>query len=474
MPLPWRVFIRRYSWRAFGGDAAGGLVAALIALPYGLAIASLMGLPPILGLVTSIVASPICVLFGRNPVLIGGVSSVTVPFIAAAAARQGIAGAAKVCICAAIIMMGFCVLRLGRYVSRVPHPVVAGFSCGIGGMMVISQLPAIFALRPPTGGWDPTMLGQLFQVVGKIADARVIPAVMALLVVAVATRIAFLSPRGPAPLCGVIVAIAVAKIFGWHEKEIGEIPLQIPAFIGFRWLPTDFLTVLPEAFGLAFVSSVNLLITSRVVTHFRGRQQHFKKHDADMELGAYGIANLIAGSFGAPTCVGIPARSIANVQCGGSTRLSNLMHGVFLFAFLVLGARFIAQIPIAALAAVTAWTGARLLEWSTWRRLPHMRRVDAAAFISTAFAVLVVNAIAAVAIGCSFYVLREILKQLSAATGWNPFYLFRNSRMCSALPSTAAAAAAASPSSERRDGAESTKLTGHSITSKSKNSKEGV
>jgi SulP family sulfate permease len=132
-----------------------------------------------------------------------------------------------------------------------------------------------------------------------------------------------------------------------------------------------------------------------------------KQRDADTELGAYGIANLVAGTFGAPTSVGIPARSLANVQSGGSTRISNLLHAVFLLAFLLLGTSFIAQIPMAALAGVTAWTGARLLDWSTWRRLRKMRRVDSVAFASTAFAVLVVNAVAAVALGCSWYVLRH-------------------------------------------------------------------
>ena len=66
---------------------SGGAIASLIALPYGLAMASLMGLPPVLGVYTSIISSPFCALLGRNPVLIGGTSSVTVPFIAAAAMR---------------------------------------------------------------------------------------------------------------------------------------------------------------------------------------------------------------------------------------------------------------------------------------------------------------------------------------------------------------------------------------------------
>src|SRR4051794_1347310 len=186
MPWRWRGF-QKYRWGACGGDLAGGFVAALIALPYGVALASLMGLPPLLGVLTSIIAAPVCALFGRNPVLIGGVSAVTIPFIASAVAQQGIAGAAKVCISAGIVMMGFCVLRLGRHISRVPQPVVVGFSCGIGSMMVISQLPAMFALRPGKAGWDPTMLGRLFEVIGGIGNARMIPTVLAVLVIGVAT-----------------------------------------------------------------------------------------------------------------------------------------------------------------------------------------------------------------------------------------------------------------------------------------------
>ena len=409
--------LRGYNGRRFAGDAAGGLIAALIALPYGLAMASLMGLPPVLGVFTSLITAPFCALLGRNPVLIGGTSSVTVPFIAAAVRHQGIAGAAKVCIAASIVMLIFSVLRLGRHVSKVPHAVLAGFSCGIGGMMIISQLRTMLGLRAPQGGWHESMLGQLLQVASNILRMQPIPALLGLVVIVIATVAVFLLPRSPAPLFGVIVAVLIARTFGLHEKEVGALPLTIPPFAGFGWAPSDVWTVLPDAFGLAFVSAVNLLITSRVVMHSSGKHQRMKQRDADAELGAYGIANLVAGTFGAPTSVGIPARSLANVQSGGSTRISNLLHAVFLLAFLLLGTRFIAQIPMAALAGVTAWVGARLLEWSTWRRLPKMRLVDSLAFVSTALAVLVVNAVAAVALGCSWYVLRHFYLRRHSGEG---------------------------------------------------------
>src|ERR1700693_288228 len=107
-----------YTARVFVGDCFGGVIAALIAIPYGLAMASLMGLPPVLGIFTSILTAPVTALLGRNPVLIGGTASATVPFIALAVRQQGIAGAAKICIAAALFMLLFSILRLGRYFQK--------------------------------------------------------------------------------------------------------------------------------------------------------------------------------------------------------------------------------------------------------------------------------------------------------------------------------------------------------------------
>src|SRR6516162_7116712 len=101
---------RRYDGRRFAGDAVGGAIAALVALPYGLALARQMGLPPELGLFTSILTAPITSLLGRNPVLIGGTASATVPFIAAAVTAQGTGGSAKICLAASVFMLIFCVL----------------------------------------------------------------------------------------------------------------------------------------------------------------------------------------------------------------------------------------------------------------------------------------------------------------------------------------------------------------------------
>jgi len=400
--------LQNYNLRLFRGDCFGGASAALITLPYGLAMAQLMGLPPVLGVFTSILTAPITAILGRNPVLVGGTASATVPFIAAAVRHQGLGGAAKISLVAAAMMMAFGIMRLGRHIYRIPLAVVSGFSCGIGAMMFISQLHVILGVVPLHSRIGDSTLAMLAETLGQIGHLRVASFALGVVVVLGAFAAAARSHKLPAPLIGVISALLLARIFGLHEHEVGTLPATFPSLVGFAWAPGDVFTVLPQAFGLAIVSSVNLLITSRVVEHFRQRRKHLKRTDADAELGAYGIANLCVCVFAAPMSVGIPSRSIAILRCGGTTRVSNLMHGLFLAAFLAFGAGFVSHIPVPALAGVTAYTGLCLLEWSTWRRLYKMARADAAAFMVTAAAVLMLDGIAAVAAGCTIYVFRAV------------------------------------------------------------------
>lgn len=397
-----------YSWDLLLGDATGGLIAALIALPYGLALASLMRLPPILGVYTSIISAPLLTLLGRNPVLIGGASAVTAPFIAVAFERQGLGGAAKVSLVAAIFMMSFCVLRLGRHITKLPLPVISGFSCGIGALMILSQLQTLFGVEVARDG--PIIL-QAFRVAKRLAAAS--PAALTVGTVTLAAAVVSKRwlPHAPAPLAGLILGTATAALFGENDLRLGELPVEWPPFVGFSWAPRDVFEVLPEGFALAVVTSVNLLVTSRVLEHFRGARSRLKRTEADGELGAYSIANLVTGMFGAPMSVGIPARSLANIRCGGRTRISNLMHGLWLGAFLFLGQDWIEMIPRPALAGVTIWMGVALLNWSAWKRIRLMRREEAGAFILTAFATLLVNAVAAVASGFALHTLVIYLRK---------------------------------------------------------------
>jgi sulfate permease, SulP family len=239
-------------------------------------------------------------------------------------------------------------------------------------------------------------LAQLVGVVRELHAARLEPVLLGTLVVFAAALSSRWAPLLPAPLVGVALAGVAAQLFPHRVAELGPLELAVPPLVSFSWNPEDARTVLPRGLGLAFVASVNLLLASRVAEHFCGRHQNLKRSDADRELGAYGIANMCAGIFGAPMSVGIPARSLAlaNVRCGATSRTSNIMHAVFLIALVRLGSGVLVHIPLAALAGVTAWMSLCLLDWSAWHRLLRMRPVDSGAFLVTAFGVVMVNAVA--------------------------------------------------------------------------------
>ena len=200
-------------------------------------MARLMGLPPELGLFTSILTAPVTALLGRNPVLIGGTASATVPFIAAAVQSQGVGGAAKVCLAASVFLMVFCVLRLGRYVAKVPHAVVSGFSCGVGAMMVILQLRTLLGLPAV----DRRRLDQPARaarrgLLGQLGQARWEPMLLGSIVIAGGRR------RGPA-LAAVARGLARRRPGGRRRPSCSagandrrrDVALNWPPLAGFTW-----------------------------------------------------------------------------------------------------------------------------------------------------------------------------------------------------------------------------------------------
>ena len=199
-----------YGWHGLVGDASGGFIAALVALPYGLALARLMGLPAEFGLFTSILTAPITSLFGRNPVLIGGTASATVPFIAAAVRAEGPGGAAKVCLVAAVFLMIFCVLRLGRYVAKVPQ-------VGCVGLFVRRRRddgdpPAPHIARPARRSGRlprPAPSGSSSECLANLGGTRWQPLVLGLIVIVAAFWANRRWPRSPAALLGVGLAAIV-------------------------------------------------------------------------------------------------------------------------------------------------------------------------------------------------------------------------------------------------------------------------
>lgn len=136
-------------------------------------------------------------------------------------------------------------------------------------MMVILQLRTLLGLPAAPSDASARPLAQLIQVMSNVLQTRWEPLLLGSIVVAGAITVARRWPRSPAALLGVGLAVTTGFLLGWHECLLGDVALKLPPFAGFTWTPNDITDVLPPALGLAFVASVNILITSRVVEHFQ-------------------------------------------------------------------------------------------------------------------------------------------------------------------------------------------------------------
>jgi sulfate permease, SulP family len=371
-------------WR---GDFFGGTVAALIAVPYGMALAMAMGLRPEAGLYTSIIGGAISGMISNAPLATPGLSATVVPVLAVLVRTHGVGAAMAAGALSGLIMTLIGALRVGRFFSYLPHPVVAAFTSGLGVIIVSTQIKAVFGVEPAPAGFDLGVVDDFWSVIKACGQSDYQTLSVSVLVIG----LMFILPRWkksvPAPLVAVIVAslaVHAAQAFGWAPgwrlPAVGALPDGFPqpslAAMDF----SAFSALLRPAFTLAGLITVNQTLTVAVTARLSEAR---RREPLDRGLIAQGMANMVCPFFGAPPGVAMLARAVASVRAGAVTRWSTLAHSLALLLFLFPLRDFVSRIPLAALGAVTVAVGLQLIDWKRFRGLPSMSRPEAAIFLLT-------------------------------------------------------------------------------------------
>ncbi len=385
---------RRSDWAQMRprGDLTAGVMVGLVALPLALGFGVSSGVGAQAGLVTAVVAGVVAAVFGGSRVQVSGptgaMTVVLVPIIAA----HGTGGVLVVGMMAGLVLVALGYAGAGRVIRYVPVTVVEGFTVGIALIIALQQVPAALGA---SGTDDKVAVAAGRAVAEWVARPEWATALLTTAVIAVILLLAWLRPRLPGALVAVVLATLAVPWLDLDVATIGALPAGIPA----PTLPTVPLPALQSlilpAVAVAALAALESLLSATVADGMSvGR-----RHDSDRELVGQGLANLAAPVFGGIPATAAIARTAVNIRSGASSRLAAVTHSVFLLAATLVAARWVAMIPLAALAGVLIATAARMVRVSSVRPLLRASRGDAAALVLTTAATVVFDLVTAVVVG---------------------------------------------------------------------------
>lgn len=403
-----------FSGQTMVRDFTASIVVFLVAMPLCMGIAIASGVPPEKGLITGIIGGIVVGLLAGSPLQVSGPAAGLAVIVFEFVQQHGLSALGPVLILAGVLQFGAGVLRLGGLFRSISPAVVHGMLAGIGALIVIGQFHILFDSRPLSSG-----LENLAAMPGRIlgldpANAKAAELALMLGLITIGSMLAWekFRPQSlrlvPGALLGVIAATAVAWGFGLNVTRV-DVPasimgaVDVPTGGAFAVLANP--ALLMTALAIAFIASAETLLSAAAVD----RMHDGVRTDYNKELRAQGIGNLLCGAAGALPMTGVIVRSSANVQAGAMTRMSAVMHGVWILAFVALLPWLLREIPMSALGGILVVTGWRLVSVTHVRHLfQHYGLLPAAIWAVTFVLVVATDLLTGVLVGLALSLLELI------------------------------------------------------------------
>jgi SulP family sulfate permease len=388
---------RGYSLIKFRQDLLAGLTVAAVALPLALAFGVASGASAAAGMVTAILAGLVIGLLSGAPYQISGpTGAMSAVLIVLAQQPYGLEGVWIAGLMSGILLLLIGLLRLGRFIAFIPSPVITGFTSGIALIIFIGQIDNLLGAKTAPADSSLLKLAGYFQ--GSYSpDGHSL--LLGLLVILV---MLFMPKRWnakfPASLLGIILATGLNFLLTWPVKEIGTIPttLILADRLTIATLPWGHLSdFIAPALTITALGAVESLLCGAVASKMTGIRLQ-----ANQELVAQGVGNMIIPFFGGVPATAAIARSSVGIKSGGQTRLVSVIHALGLLLSMFLLAPVMARIPLAALAGVLMVTALRMNEWHSIRFMfRRFFKTDMIVFTITMLATISLDLTQAILIG---------------------------------------------------------------------------
>src|SRR5688572_1926526 len=385
-----------YSLAKFQQDLLAGLTVAAVALPLALAFGVSSGASAAAGLVTAILAGIIMGLLAGAPYQISGPTGAMSAVLIVLVSRYGLEGIWVAGLLSGALLLIIGLLRLGRFIAFIPSAVISGFTSGIALIIFIGQIDNFFGIKTPA---VETAAGKLIGYFSTSFKPDFHSLTLGLVVIATMIFMpAKWNTRFPSSLLGIIIATLLNYALNWSAPSIGLIPqtLILDDRLTLTNIPFDNLSdFIAPTLTITALGAVESLLCGAVGSNMTGIRLQ-----ANQEVIAQGIGNMIIPFFGGVPATAAIARSSVGIKSGGQTRLVSIIHALGILLSMFLLTPFMERIPLAALAGVLMVTAVRMNEWGAIKFMFGKRfKTDMIAFIITMLATIVLDLTQAILIG---------------------------------------------------------------------------
>jgi len=375
------------SLRQINLDVLSGLTVSLALVPEAIAFAFVAGVAPLVGLYAAFIVGLITAIFGGRPGMISGATGALAVVMVALVAQHGVQYLFATVILMGLLQLFAGVMRWGKFIRMVPHPVMLGFVNGLAIVIGLAQIDQ-FKITDASGQRD-WLAGEALILTGGLVAATMI-------LIWVTPRLTRLVP---APLLAIGVVTAVVLGFDLDVQRVGDLASLsggLPSF-AIPVVPMTLETLIiifPYALILSAIGLIESLLTLNLVGELTNR-----RGGASQECLAQGAANLCTGFFGGMGGCAMIGQSMINVKSGGRSRISGIVAALFLLCFILFTGPAIELIPIAALTGVMFMVVIGTFAWSSLKSLLIVPRADALVTIVVTCVTVVEDLAVAVVVG---------------------------------------------------------------------------
>lgn len=397
-------------------DVVASVVVFLVALPLCLGIAIASGVPPALGIVSGIIGGLVVGSLAGSPLQVSGPAAGLVVLVWELVQSFGLVTLGVVVLCAGLIQVAGGLLGIGRWFRAVSPAVVNGMLAGIGVLIFASQFHVMVDDSPRANGIlnllsiPEAVYKGVFPVDGSSHHIAAVVGIITIVTLLLWNRY---KPERlkliPGALLGVLVATGLATLMQLPIRYV-QLPeklweaIDITPLTAFSALANP--SVLVAIVGMAFVASAESLLCAVAVDRLHtGPRTNF-----DRELFAQGVGNTLCGALGALPLTGVIVRSSANLQAGARTRLSAILHGLWLLLLVATVPFILERIPISALAAILVHTGFKLVNIENARQVKRYGWLPFLIYLVTLLTIVSVDLLTGIMVGLGLSIAKLVFK----------------------------------------------------------------